>query len=54
MKYEEYKKRLVELQKDVEWKKKRLNEAETELEVWEDYRDNMIEKGRGDNDGSTD
>jgi len=37
MKYEEYKKRLVELQKDVEWKKKRLNEAETELEVWEDH-----------------
>ena len=37
MKYEEYKTKLNKLKEDVEWKKKRLNEAETELEVWEDH-----------------
>jgi len=41
MKYEEYKKKLENLKYDVIWKKERLQEAETELEVWQDHFDRM-------------
>ena len=46
MNYEEYDKKLKELKIDMLFKKKRLEEAETELEVWQDYFDRMVEKGR--------
>ena len=46
MNYEEYDKKLKELKIDMSFKKKRLEEAETELKVWQDYFDRMVEKGR--------
>jgi len=46
MKYEEARKKLKQLKEDVDFKKHRLELAKMELEVWEDFIQRMINKGR--------